>query len=468
MRKVLIGASTVLVGLVLAANQAPVVDWEKQKAEILQHYRALVQINSSSPPGNETRVVEYLKKVLDAEGIPSQTFALDPNRANLVARLKGNGSKKPLLILAHTDVVPVQAEKWPVDPFGAVMKDGYIWGRGTIDDKDKLVAMLTVMILMKRSGAVLDRDLIFLAESGEEADPTGVGINFMVNQHFDQIDAEFAVTEGGGARLENGRVTVVQIGTTEKVPKRARLVATGTSGHGSVPRIDNAVVHLAAAVAKVGGWETPMHLNETTKVYFERLAGISPPDKAARYRAVLDPQRAKSVQRYLAEHEPGMYSMLRTSVVPTILKAGIGANVIPSEAEATLDIRGMPGEDIDEFFDQMKRVIGDPAIKIVPIPATRPEAPPSRLDTEMFRALEGVARRMYPGSTVLPAMSTGASDMAQLRAKGIQSYGIGPAVTEEDRLQYGAHSDVERLSEASLYRFVEFAWNAIAEVAIRK
>jgi acetylornithine deacetylase/succinyl-diaminopimelate desuccinylase-like protein len=263
-------------------------------------------------------------------------------------------------------------------------------------------------------------------------------------------------------------VTVVQVGTTEKVPKRARLVATGTSGHGSVPRPDNAVVHLAAAVGRVGAWETPMHLNETTRVYLERLAGISPPDKAARYRALLDPQRARTVQRYLADNEPGLYSMLRTSVVPTMLKAGVGANVIPSEAEATLDIRAMPGEDISEFYDAMQRVIGDPAVKIIPIPATRPEAPPSRLDTDMFHALESVAKRMYPGSVVLPAMSTGASDMAQLRAKGIQSYGIGPAVTEEDRLRYGAHSDVERLSEASLYKFVEFTWNAVAEVALKR
>src|SRR5438876_12336280 len=151
--------------------QIPTIDWEKQKTEILQHYRALVQINSSNPPGNETKVVEYLKKVLDAEGIASKTFALDPNRANLVARLKGNGSKRPLLILAHTDVVPVQPEKWPVDPFGAVIKDGYVWGRGATDDRPHVTAMLMTMLLLKRTGAVLDRDVIFLAESGEEADP---------------------------------------------------------------------------------------------------------------------------------------------------------------------------------------------------------------------------------------------------------------------------------------------------------
>ncbi|PYS28127.1 MAG: peptidase M20, partial [Acidobacteria bacterium] len=192
MRNIFAASLPVLLALAsTAAGQGPAIDWEKEKAEILQHYRGLVQVNTTY--GNETKVVDYLKKVLDAEGIPSKTFAKDPSRANLVARLKGNGSKRPLLILAHTDVVAVQTEKWPVDHFGAVMKDGYIWGRGTIDDKDKLVTMLMTLVLMKRSGAVLDRDLIFLAESGEEADPTGVGINFMVNQHFDEIDAEFAL-----------------------------------------------------------------------------------------------------------------------------------------------------------------------------------------------------------------------------------------------------------------------------------
>jgi acetylornithine deacetylase/succinyl-diaminopimelate desuccinylase-like protein len=363
-------------------------------------------------------------------------------------------------------VVPVQREKWPVDPFGAVQKDGYIWGRGTNDDKDKLTANLMVMLLAKRLGAALDRDLIFLAESGEEADPTGVGISFMVDQHLDEINAEFAITEGGSATVENGRVTVVAIETTEKAPRRIRLIATGSAGHGSVPRLDNPLLHLAGAITKVGAWETPMRLNDTTRTYFEKLAAISPPEKAARYNGLLDPQRAPAIQRYLAQNEPGRYSMLRTSVVPTILKAGIGANVIPSEAEATFDIRALPDEDMTKFFEEMKRVIGDPAVRIEPITTNlRPVAPPSRLDSEMYRALEQVSKRMYPGATVLPTMSTGATDMAQLRAKGIQSYGIGPPSTESERANYGAHSDVERMQESSLYRFVEFTWNVALEAA---
>lgn len=453
----------------VAAAQTPPVDWNKQQAEILMHYRSLVQLDTSEPAGNETAAVNYLKKVFEAEGIPVTTYALMPNRANLVARIRGNGTKRPILLMAHTDVVGVQREKWPVDPFGAILKDGFVWGRGTKDDKDKLASNLMVMLLAKRSGVKLDRDLIFLAESGEEADPIGVGISFMVNQHFDAIDAEFALTEGGGALLENGRVARVNFQTTEKVPRRVRLVATGTSGHGSVPRLDNPLLHLSAAIAKVGAWETPMRLNDTTRTYFERLASISSPEQAARYNGLLNPQAAPAIQRYLAAQEPQHYSMLRTSVVPTMLKAGVGANVIPSEAEATLDIRALPDEDITKFYQEMQRVIGDPAVKIEPITGNlRPVAPPSRLDTEMYRALEQVSRRMYPGATILPTMSTGASDMAQLRAKGIPSYGIGPVSTESENINYAAHGDVERLLESSVYGLAQFTWNAVLEVAASK
>src|ERR1700674_3291130 len=193
-RNALAVLSVVLASAAMA--QVPTVDWKAQQAETLRHYRALVQIDTSNPPGNETVAVNYLKGVFDAEGIPVKTFALQPARANLVARIKGNGSKRPVLIMAHTDVVGVQREKLSVDPFGALVKDGYIWGRGTHDDKDKLAANLMTMLLLKRMRVPLDRDVIFLAESGEEADPIGVGITFMANQHSDEIDAEFALTEG--------------------------------------------------------------------------------------------------------------------------------------------------------------------------------------------------------------------------------------------------------------------------------
>jgi acetylornithine deacetylase/succinyl-diaminopimelate desuccinylase-like protein len=461
-------AAFVLLLAGLAGGQAPPIDWTAQEPEILRHYSALVQIDSSNPPGNETAVVDYIKTVFDAEGIPSQIFALEPARANLVARIKGNGSKRPILIMAHTDVVGVQRDKWPVDPFGAIRKDGYVWGRGTVDDKDKLAANLMLMLLLKRTGAKLDRDVIFLAESGEEG-TTKPGIEFMVNQHFSQIDAEFCLTEGGGATLSGGRVTTVTVSTTEKLPRQIRLVVNGTSGHGSIPRTDNALVHLSAAVAKLGTWETPLRLNDTTRTYFERLAGISSPEMAARYNGITDPKRGAAIQRYLAENEPMHYSMLRTSVVPTILAAGFRSNVIPSQAEATIDVRMAPGEDDRAFFNQMQKVIGDPAVKMVRLTdSDRPPTPPSRLDTDMFRALEAVSKRLYPGSVTLPTMLTGATDMAYLRAKGMQSYGIGPASSDTDRTNYGPHSDVERLLESSLYSFTRFTWEAVMEVSASK
>jgi acetylornithine deacetylase/succinyl-diaminopimelate desuccinylase-like protein len=175
------------------------------------------------------------------------------------------------------------------------------------------------------------------------------------------------------------------------------------------------------------------------------------------------------VQRYLAVNEPQRYSMLRTSIVPTIIKGGFRVNVIPSEAEATLDVRALPDENLEQLSAEMRKVIADPAVKIEHVTGNdRPAGAPSRLDTEMYRTLEQVSKRMFPGATVLPTMSTGATDMAQLRAKGVQCYGIGPARSEEDGINYGAHSDVERLSEASLYQFVEFAWNAVTAVAVGK
>jgi len=439
------------------------IDWSKQKPEILERYRDLIKIDTRA--GNETKAVEYIRRVLESDGIPAKVFAKDPARANLVARIKGNGSKRPLLILAHTDVVGVQPEKWPVDPFGAVMKDGYIWGRGSVDDKPVLTATLMSFLLLKRNNVPLDRDVIFLAESGEEADTTGVGINFMVQEHYDEIDAEYALTEGGGFGIENGKVRTMNVATAEKLPARVRLIATGTSGHGSVPRMDNALMHLGAAVDKVGRWETPMRLNDTTRTYFEKLATISDPKLAAHYNGLLNPQTAQASQQYLLANQPGSYSMLRTSVVPTMLKAGVGANVIPSEAEATLDIRALPGENIPGFYREMTKVINDPAIKIVPLPMTRPPSPASRLDTEMYQVIERIAKQMYPGVTVIPTMGTGASDQAQLRAKGQQSYGLGPANTQSDRINYGAHSDVERLPESSLYPFVEYVWRVVTEVA---
>jgi len=447
------------------AQDQYLVDWDEVGEESINHLIELVRINTSNPPGNETEAANYVKAALSAEGIESEMFALDPDRANLVARIEGNGSKRPILIMGHTDVVGVQAERWTEDPFGGLRRDGWIYGRGTLDDKDNVTAGLMLMIMLKRYGVELDRDIIFLAESGEEGTPE-VGINFMVEHHWDKIDAEFALAEGGSNTLEQKGVSVVGIQSTEKKPRRATLIARGTAGHGSVPRIDNAVTALADAVAKVGTWQTEMRLNQTTRAYFDRLASISEPEDAERYRNIENPEETEAIQQYFLENFPYHYSVLRTSVVPTIINGGFRKNVIPSEASAVLDIRMLPDEDVDAFYDQLRAVIDNPNVEVVPEPIYRPEAPPSPIDNEMFQTLEKVANRMYPDAIVLPTMSTGATDMAQVRAKGVPAYGIGATRSvEEMNSGNGAHGDNERVSEDSVKQLVQFLWYTILDVA---
>lgn len=448
-----------------AQNAQP--DWPKIEEETMRHFQAILRLDTSNPPGNETQVVDYLKSVLDREGIETRVFANDPKRANLVARLRGNGKKRPVLIMGHTDVVTVDPAKWKHPPFSATREDGYVYARGATDDKDNVVACLMVMLLLKRAGLPLDRDVIFLAESSEEGGGPD-GINFMVSQHWTEIDAEFCFAEGGGVVRTGGKIQYSAVATTEKIPNGARLVARGISGHGSVPLRSNAIVHLAQAVARVAAWQTPMRLNETTRAYFERMAKLSPPEQAARYNKLLQPGNSDEVQEYLAVNEPRLYSTLRTSISPNIIKGGYRSNVIPSEAEATLDIRAVPNEDLTKFFDEMKKIINDPAIEIVRNTGGRPGSPPSRLDTEAFRVLEEANQRIYNVVT-LPTMLTGATDMAQLRARGMQCYGIGPMTDSEDGPKgFGAHSDQERILEEALQKFVRFHWDIVVNLARAK
>ena len=417
----------------------------------MRHFDALVRIDSTDPPGNETRVVDYVKKVFDAEAIPYIVVAKDPARANIIARLKGNGSKRPLLIVGHSDTVKVDPAKWIYPPFSAEHHDGYIYGRGTRDDKSDLVAAMMTMLLLKRSHLPLDRDVIFLSEAGEEA-ATGPGIEYVVNEHWKDIDAEICLAEAGLVIRRGGQVQYATIETTEKQPMPVRLTVKGPAGHGSRPLKNNAILHLSRAVDKVASWDPPMRFNDTTRTYFEKLANLSSPDDAARYKGLFDPAKAPAVREYLADNAPMLYSMLHTSISPDILQAGYQVNVIPSSAEATLDIRALPDENMDAFYDMMRKVINDPTVEIVPITVNqRPAAAPSRIDTDAYRALEKAIAKVYSVPT-LPMMQTGATDMAYLRAKGMQCYGVGAMEDEEDAAKgFGAHSDQERILEEAIY-----------------
>jgi len=463
--KTLIAFLALLSSVSVAAQERYLVDWDAVGEETLQHLSELVKIDTSNPPGNETSAAKYVEAILAADGIESQLYALDPDRANLVARIRGNGSKRPILIMGHTDVVGVQAERWTEGPFSGLRKDGWVYGRGTLDDKDSVAAGMMVMIMLKRYGVELDRDIIFLAESGEEGTPD-VGINFMVEKHWDAIDAEFCLAEGGGGILEEQGVTVVGVQTTEKMPRRVTLIARATAGHGSVPRTDNAVAAIARAVARADAWHTEMSLNGTTEVYFDRLATISEPEDAFRYQNVDNPEETDAIQQHFLENFPYHYSVLRTSVVPTIIDAGFRKNVIPSEATAMLDIRMLPDEDVEAFYAQLAEVIDDPNVEIVPENIYRPAAPPSGLDNALFESIERAAGEIYPDAIVLPTMSTGATDMSQVRAKGVPAYGIGPIRSiAELNSGNGAHSDNERVSEDAMKDFLRFLWMTVIDVA---
>ena len=442
-------------------------DWGAVEQETMRHFQAVLRLDTSNPPGNERRVADYLKQVFNSAGIPAQIVARDPNRANVIARLQGNGRKRPLLIMGHEDVVTVDTTKWSHPPFSATREGGYVYGRGAVDDKDNLTAALMTMLLLKRLAVPLDRDVIFVSEAGEEGS-TSVGIQYLVDEHYNDIDAEYCLAEGGGVTRINGEVRYATVQTLEKRSRGIELVARGVAGHGSVPLKSNAIVHLAGAVARIGAWRPEIRLNETTRTYFQRLAELSPPEVAQYYRGVLssDPKVRMAADDWLFEHEPRHSSMLRTSASPNIIAGGYRSNVIPSEAKATLDVRMLPDEDADRFLEEMKKVVNDSAVEVrYPTRFARPPGVARSLDSEAYRVLEAAVRRVY-GTPMLPTMSTGATDMAFLRAKGIQCFGIGPAIDAEDGPRgFGAHSDQERILESELHRFVRFNWDVVTNLA---
>lgn len=439
------------------AYAAATPDFRAARDEAVRFLSEYIRIDTVNPPGNETKGAQYLESILEREGIPAEIFESAPGRGNLVARLKGNGKKKPVLIMGHIDVVGVERDKWTVDPFGGVIRNGFVYGRGAVDDKKSGAAGLEVMLLLHRLKVPLDRDVIFLAEAGEESS-TEFGIDFMVERHWDKIAAEFALAEGGHMVKQEGKVRQVVVIATEKLSRNMKLVARGVSAHGSVPRADNPLLRLSAAVVKLSSWRPPMRLNDVTRTYFSRLAAISPPDEAFLYTHIEEPGVAEKIRA----RNPALDALLRLTITPTIVQGGFRDNVIPATAEATLMIRPLPDEDMYALVQRMREVIDDPAVEVVPPLGRRPAAPPSGLNTEMFLALERVQKRLLPEAVTLPAMSTGTTDSAQLRAKGVHAYGIG---TFDG---FGTHGNDERISIEGLGQLVEFLYNAVVEVAATK
>ena len=315
--------------ILLGASQP---DWPSVREEALEVLVDLVRLDTSQPAGNEILAARYLERRLAAEGIASRIFEPEPGRASIVARLEGSGRKRPLLLVSHLDVVAAERDAWSFDPFGGVIEDGVLYGRGAGDAKCIVAASYMTLVMLERLGVPLDRDVIFLGVADEEAGGTR-GVTYLLENHRDAIDAEFAINEGGGGLFDrDGNYSQLLVQTAEKTPRRIDLEARGLAGHGSIPKPDNAIAALARAVGKLFDHETEIRLNETTRSFFERLAEMSRPEEAALYRKLLAGEATAEDQERMREINPYYYSMIRTSIAPTIIEGGYLRNVVPSHA----------------------------------------------------------------------------------------------------------------------------------------
>jgi acetylornithine deacetylase/succinyl-diaminopimelate desuccinylase-like protein len=429
----------------------------------------LLRFDTTNPPGNEQAAAKYIAGILEKEGIPAELLEAAPGRSAVVARLRSTVMPDPsraLLLVAHLDVVGVDKAKWSVDPFGGVTKDGYLYGRGAVDDKGMVAANLASLIALKRTGARLKRDVIFLASTDEEQSGAA-SIKTLMSKYWDKFAAGYALNEGGNVLVKNGKVQSVGIQASEKVAFNVTVIARGTSGHASIPRKDNAVVHLAAAIAKIGEYSAPAKPTTIVRRYFEQIAKVEDQETSKWIRALDQPERAAHAQRVLSDMNPVWNSMLRDSISPTMLEAGVRANVIPAEARAILNIRLLPGNSIDALVADLAKTVNDPQIRFeVQKDGTLP-APPSSLDNEFYQTIERVSAQEFPDAAVVPYQSTWGTDSAQLRLHNVQAYGLVPfPLTAEDLGRM--HGEDERIPMAAFEQGVKYLYRIVADFAVAK
>jgi len=447
----------------------PSADVSRIQGEAIIWLQDLIRINTTNPPGNEIVAAKYIADILKREGIPSEIFESTPGRGFLVARLSATAVPDPsraLLLLGHLDVVGVDKSKWSVDPFAAVMKDGYLYGRGSIDDKGMTVANLAVLVALKRSSAHLNRDVILLAEGDEEAGGE-FGMKFAVEKHWDKIAAGFALNEGGHTVLKNGKVQYVGVQATEKVAVNVDVIATGTSGHASIPRKDNPVAHLAVAIGKIGTYEAPVQFNSVTRGYFEGIAPLEDEETGKWLQALESPDRADHAARWVSNTNPIWNAMLRDTATPTMLQAGIRQNVVPSEARGVLNVRLLPGNQLDPLIGKLKQLVNDPQIRFETQPNGGEAAPSSSLETDLYATIKTVSAQEFAGAPVVPYMSTGATDSARLRMRNVQAYGLDPfPLTEDDLMRM--HADDERIPIDSFRKGIQFYFAVVSAFTVAK
>jgi len=423
----------------------------------------LVAADTSNPPGNEARAAEIGAARLEKAGIPFRVMEFAPGRANLVARLEGNGSAPPLLMLAHIDVVGAEGQAWSTDPHTLTEVDGYLVGRGASDDLGMAALELEVLILLHERKIPLERDVV-VAWTGDE-ESGGLGLGWILENESSQVAAEIVLNEGGALVLGNdGRPRHLAIQTAEKIYQDFELVARGTTGHSSVPLADNAISRLARGLARLDAHRFPARLLPVTRAYLAGRAPLEPPERAAAMRTLADAEDPLPVDAVrILDADPNLAAMLRTTCVATQLSGGTRANALPAEARATVNCRVLPDERLAKVRDALVEIVDDPAIEVRALDEFGAGAA-SPVNGEAPRAIRAVAEQMWPGVAVVPFMSRGATDSRLMRAEGMQAYGIDPiAMTEEDGRR--AHGVDERIPVASLEPAVEFLYRVVVELA---
>ena len=441
-------------------------DWTglgNEAASLLSQY---IRINTTNPPGNEIVAARWLAAVLQREGIESRILEPSAGKANLYARLAGDGSARPVILLNHMDVVLASPQYWSVDPFGGLIKDGYVWGRGALDMKGEAIAQLMTMLILNRAKVPLKRDIIFLATADEEIG-AGVGAAWVVERQPELVrGAEFLLNEGGMTRSDGrGGVQFFGIGTTEKSPFWLDATARGTAGHGSRPTPDNPVHRLVRALSRIADWQTPLIVTPVVERSFRDLATIERDTTMRRWLTDIKTALRDSVAVRALTSDRTYNALLRNTISVTGLNGSDKTNVIPPIATAALDVRLLPGQEPAAFLADLVRVVGDTGVTFKPQGPNWP-ATESSTETEMFRAITAVAQARQPGALVTTLMLPGFTDSHYFRRLGIASYGLSPfPLTERD--SRGVHGNDERLSLDALRMGVRFYYDVVSRVAAK-
>jgi len=428
-------------------------------------YKELVEINTVTPTGDTGKAADAMAARLRAAGFPEadvQVFKPAPRKGNLVVRLRGTGARKPILLVAHLDVVEALREDWSFDPFKLIEKDGYYYGRGSGDDKFMAATFVSNLIRYRQEGFKPDRDIIMALETDEEIlDRNGVGMQWLIKNHRDLIDAEFAFNEGGGVSLRNGKALRNNVQTSEKVPVDYTFEVTNPGGHSSVPSRNNAIYHLAGGLSRLAQFDFPVKLNPTTSAWLEEASGFEDKQIGTDMLSVASgrPDPA-SVARLSAL--PTYNAQLRTTCVATLLEAGDADNALPQKAQATINCRVLPGESIEEVQKTLVRVVSDDQISITPV-WTHVTSSPSPLKPEILDAIKQVTAGFWPGIPVIPTMSTGATDGSFLRNAGIPVYGTSGLAGDVDDVR--AHGKDERVPVKAFYDGQEYLYRLVKLLA---